>query len=202
VQARRLVSADPRFGVTWCVGVPHCGKTTLAMALAFARAAKQGQPCVVVDAGGVRQFADMPHVVARSMPQAVWGGGMSVAVTPSDREEADAIFRAVYAGRDVVLLVDEAHYWMTSSSSRQSELLKLMRATQHARIHVYLTTQHLTGDVPQAALSCAPTLYVMRSTAPAVLKKLEEDFRLDPKVVENLERGCFLRVSQAFGEQL
>lgn len=103
----------------------------------------------------------------------------------------------VLSGRDVALLVDEAHYWL-SSGSRASTLLRLLRATQHTRANVFLTTQYLGTDVPQSAFACATELWVFRTYAPRSLETLRREYGIDPAVVRTLPQGGFVRVRTAF----
>lgn len=158
---------------------------------------------LVLDSAEVRQLAGVEETSSPEDAIArVWGRPRSSArFVPRDREEVDRLCDAANRGRDLVLIVDEAHYWISSSSSRTSNvLLRLMRATQHARVRIFLTTHHLSGDVPQAALSCSPELYLFRCVSPAVLELLERQYGLQPARLTSLPRGAFLRVSTAFQE--
>jgi ABC-type taurine transport system ATPase subunit len=128
----------------------------------------------------------------------VWTHRRHARLVPRDREDVEAVARAVIAGRDCNLLVDEAAFWVSAHKGRDSALLRLLRAWRHARASVLLTTQHLTGDVSQSALSCAPVLFVFRCTSPAVLDRLERDFGVDRRRVAALPRGRFLRVESGF----
>lgn len=156
-------------------------------------------PALVIDSGGVAQLAHVPR--ARStddLIRRVWGQRTHAAITPADADQVDALARAVLAAGRVNVLVDEAGFWLGSTKGKGSPLLRLLRAWRHARANVLLTTQHLSGDVSQAALSCAPTLYVFRCTSAAVLERLERDYGLAPARVRGLQRGSFLRVETGF----
>jgi hypothetical protein len=162
-------------GVRWYVGIPGSGKTYLALAHLRELIESNGWPALVIDTAGVSNFASIPH--ARNVREAlswVWGAGNHAAIVPSDAMQVEQLVGACQGAGRVNLLVDEAAYWLSARSSGTG-LLRLMRAHRHARANVLLTTQHLTGDVPQEALSCAPRLYVFRCTAPAVLKRLTEE---------------------------
>lgn len=187
--------------MTWAVGVPQSGKTTLALSLGWQLCERWRVPMLVLDSAEVRQLAGVEEASSTQDAIArVWGRPRSsVRFVPTDREEVDRLCVAANRGRDFVLIVDEAHYWISSSSSRTSNLLlRLMRATQHARVRIFLTTHHLSGDVPQAALSCSPELYLFRCVSPAVLEFLERQYGLQPSRLASLPRGAFLRVSTAF----
>jgi hypothetical protein len=128
----------------------------------------------------------------------IWGHKRSVAFIPNDSRDVERVVRAVLGTGRVVLLIDEAAYWLSSSRGRGGSLLRLLRAYRHAPAHVLLTTQHLSGDVPQEALSCAPTLYVFRCTAPAVLDRLEREYAAPRHLVSTLPQGEYLTIRTGF----
>lgn len=186
-------------GVAWYVGIPEAGKTTLAVHDACSAAATNGWPLVVLDTAGVDQLAHVP--AARSVAELerqVWTEGVHARFVPDDQEDVDLVCDLVLARRRVNLLVDEAADWLDAHRGKHSPLMRLLRRHRHARARVFLTTQHLSADVPQTALSCAPQLYVFRCVAPAVLDRLQRDYNLDPAIVANLPQGSYLRVSTGF----
>lgn len=154
---------------------------------------RNGWPALLIDSIGEEQVRDVPH--ARSVREAiewVWGAGEKAAYVPKDVEEVNALVRACLEPGRVNLWVDEAHTWLSARRGVDGPLLRLMRTHRHARANVFLTAQHLTGDVPQEALSCAPELYVFRCTAPAVLERLERE-GLDPQAVRALPAREWIR---------
>lgn len=182
------------YGVRWVVGAPQSGKTTLARHLAAQLRKERNVPVVVLDSQQVHNFADLPERQLSDLAGTVWKEPRaSVRVVPRDLADVERICGAIRRARDVVLLVDEAHYWLSAQSGSSAELVGLMRATQHARADLILTTQHLTGDVPQAALSCTTEIYAFRCTSPRVLKCLETDFGLDRRQVAQLPRFQCMR---------
>jgi hypothetical protein len=146
----------------------------------------------VIDSTGVDQLAGVRH--ARNVREAiewVWGGGENAAYLPTSIEEVDQLARACLDPGEVNLLIDEAHSWLTARRGTDGPLLKLMRAHRHSRARIFLTTQHLTGDIPQEALSCAPRLFVFRCSAPAVLERLRRE-GIDEERVSNLPQFEFV----------
>lgn len=174
-------------GVTWIVGCPQSGKTTLARSEAARLSALRRAPVLILDAQSVHNLSDVPKATVDEAISACWREPRGNArVVPSSIDDVDRMARAVRHGQRVVLLVDEAHFWLSAQSGASHELLKVMRATQHAKADVLLTTQHLTGDVPQAALSCTSRLCVFRCQAPRVLQTLEREFDLPRDLVSTL----------------
>lgn len=116
---------------------------------------------------------------------------------PRDGDELARVLRSVIAGREVELVVDEAA--LAWSMGAGPVLVELMRQYRHAKVGVRLTTQHLSGDVPQAARALAPTFAVFRCTSPRTLEVLERELGLDPAVVRALPRYEFVPVETGFG---
>jgi hypothetical protein len=186
-------------GVTWCVGIPQSGKTTHALRLVTEASTRLRIPFLALDSAHVAQLGGIPR--ARSFDDVLrrlWIDRSSCAWSPNHLDDVDRTCKAIRAGRRVLLLVDEAHFWLSSRSGVSASLVALMRATQHAESHVYLTTHHLTGDIPQSALSCAPTLYVFRCTSPRVLQVLEQEFALDSALIRTLPQFAFIEHRTGF----
>lgn len=194
---------NPR--VYWYAGCPASGKTIEATSQAVELVHRTGRPLLVIDTEQVENFAalDRAWSVDEAL-KAVWREGRSVAFTPIIPDpkrptlEVDQLARAARCPGDVVLLVDEASHWLSSSLGRGGELLNLLRTYRHAGTDVLLTTQHLSGDIPAAALSCSPILTVFRCESPPVLEKLERAWGLDPSLVATLPQFEYLRISFGF----
>lgn len=186
-------------GIAWYVGIPEAGKTTLA-AHHLARAARRnGRPCLVIDSQGVRNFSRWQYAASvAEVGQLLWGARRHCAYTPRDAEEVELLCTALLEVGQVNVLVDEAAYWINAHTWVRSKLSRLMRAHRHAQVWLHLTTQHLSGDVPQAALSCAPDLFIFRCTSKAVLARLQDEYGLESARVSALPQGRYLRVSQGF----
>lgn len=127
----------------------------------------------------------------------VWGAGEHAAYIPPGIDEVNALLRACLDPGRVNLWIDEAHTWLTARRGVDGPLLRLMRTHRHARVNLFLTAQHLTGDVPQEALSCAPAIYCFRCTAPAVLERLERE-GIDSEAVRILPKYEFIRHYNGF----
>lgn len=188
-----------RTGTSYYVGAPASGKTTLARAHAIEAHLENRWPVLVIDSEGAAQLRGFAKV--QSVEQAierVWGQGLSCSFRPDDANQVERLLAAVHRPGRVNLLVDEVHLWLSSRSAVTDPLLRLMRAHRHSKVRIFLTTQHLSGDVPQAALSCAPVLHVFRCTGPATLDRLEKQFGIDPRIVRNLRQLQYLRHYEGF----
>lgn len=187
-------------GLRWYVGSPGCGKTTRALADAIELVAETGYPLVALDSAAVDQLAVLPAASSvEELIAAVWERGFHRRLVPRDQSDVERLLAACYAAGRVVLLVDESAFWLTSRRGTQSWLLRMMRSHRHARLWLLLTTQHLSGDVPQEALACSPEMLVGRLTAPAGLEVVARRYGADPRVLTTLPVGTFLRVDLDHG---
>ncbi len=192
------------YEVRWVVGIPRSGKTYQSIAQAKAVARRRRVPLIFVDSGEVRQFASLPRYGIEDLCRAVWEPPRveHARFVPENPEEMARLCEAIRHGRDAVVLIDEAAFWFGSHTASGSPLLRLLRSTQHSRTDIFLTTQHLSGDVPAAALSCTSELIVFRCNAPRVLDVLEREYGLDRRQVANLEPLEFIRHRLGFDERL
>lgn len=183
----------------WFVGIPRAGKTRLAHARLIQQCKASRWPGLVVDSQGVGNFERWPHAASWAEAEAsIWGARRSIAWIPEDAEQMELCVRAVLARGRVNLLIDEAAYWLSANRGRGGALLRLLRAYRHAPASVFLTTQHLSGDVPQEALSCAPRLHVFRCVAPAVLDRLEREYNAPRERVSTLPQGSYITIESGF----
>lgn len=188
-----------RTGTAWYVGIPKSGKTTLARAHAIEAARENRFPILVIDSEGVAQLEGFAH--ARSVEHAraaVFERRLSCAYHPNDREEVWELLRSCRKPGRVNVLIDEAHLWLSAGSSSRDPMLQLMRSHRHARVRLFLTTQHLSGDVPQAAISCAPEVFVFRCTGQPTLDRMETQWGIRPEVARNLRQFHYLRHYEGF----
>lgn len=186
-------------GVAWYIGQPGAGKTTLAAAHACDLVSATGWPLVCIDSAGVAQLEHVPRAqTAEEAICAAWDRREHVAFTPRAENDVERVARASLGGGHVVLLVDEAAFWISSRRGTGSSLLRLMRAHRHAKVYLLLTTQHFSADVPQEAISCAPEIYVFACQSPAVLDRLEREYALSREVVKALPRGRYIRLQTGF----
>lgn len=182
---------------TWYVGAPASGKTTAAIAHGIADAEARGVPLVVVDTIGAANCArlelarDVRHLV-----ELVWINGQSARIQPEGKASWAVLWRAIRAGGHVAVVVDEAS--IAFGEGGPAELLALLRQYRHVGVGVGLTTQHLSGDVPQAARALAPRWCVFRTTSPRALDVIERDLGLDRSRVQNLPRWQYLEVRSGF----
>lgn len=187
------------FEVCWIIGIPQSGKTTLAVSRAVARARERGVPLFAIDGAEAAQLRGFP--LRSSVLEALdasFARGEDSRIVPRSIGELDALLRGIRAGRRAVVLVDEAHNWLSARDGTSGELLRLMRKTQHAEVDLFATTHHLTGDVPQAAISCTQRVLVFRQTASVVLDRLERDWNAPRRKVATLPQFHYLELVIGF----
>lgn len=193
------MKAPRLFEVCWIIGIPQSGKTTLAVSRAVRCARERRVPLFAIDGAEAAQLRGFP---LRASPlealDASFRRGEDSRLVPSSIDELDALLRGIRAGRRAVVLVDEAHNWLSARDGTSGELLKLMRKTQHAEVDLFATTHHLTGDVPQAAMSCTQRMLVFRQTASVVLDRLERDWNAPRQVVSTLPQFGYLELVLGF----
>ncbi len=190
----RLV--DPA-GVSWYVGAPGTGKTTLAVSHARMIAGARQVPTLVVNSAGgisvspcaVRDLGEALY--AKQDPDGAAGAPPVLGIVPATAADVEVAMKVVYAGGNAVALVDEAGWWLTAHSRGTSSLLRVCRAWRHRGLSVLLTTQALSGDIPQTALACANRIYVFRQQAPASVKRLGE-LGCSRSQITRLPRHCYV----------
>jgi hypothetical protein len=192
------VNAHDARPLAWYFGIPGAGKTTLATRHAAELVRRTGWPVLVVNTESVRQLAGIADAGSpRAACERVWLERRNAAFVPESQADVDYVIAQADRRGRVVLLVDEAAVWITAHD-RHGAMLRLMRSHRHKRVAMLLTTQHLSGDCPQEALSCAPVLYVFNCSSGAVHDRLRERFDIDPRLVASLPRGRYIRIRTGF----
>ncbi len=177
-------------GVIWYAGAPNTGKTTLALKHAHEIVIATRRPVMVLDSISAKNFREEYHEEnVEELVEGAWLDGVHTWYTPKSREEVEQICDACYHAGNIVLIIDETANWLTAKSGIDTGLLRLMRSHRHCLVNVLLTTQHLSGDIPQAAFACDPDIYLFLTTAPAALKVIERDFGQDGEHVRHLRQG-------------
>lgn len=197
----RLSGKRPRVrALAWYFGIPGSGKTTLATQHAAELVRRTGWPVLAINTEEVDQLAGIPDAGSPRRALDAIARGEHAAFIPDGTADVEYALERVHSGGRVIVLVDEAGEWL-DAHSRSGWLLRLMRAHRHRHVALLLTTQHLSGDCPQRALSCAPVLHVFRCTSATVLERMERDYLLSRATVQALERGVYLRIEKGFHDQ-
>lgn len=176
--------------VAWYIGATQSGKTTAAIEHARRLRAIHRRPILSLDlAQGAKQFSGEYHErSARDVVDALWYSGDDTIWTPRNEDELEGVIRVVDDARGIILLVDEASYCLGRRGSSPA-MLELLRTHAHKSVHVLLTTQHATGDIPAEAFSCSPYVYCFRNSGPLPLKMLSTYTGIDIERVPLLAPG-------------
>ncbi len=197
-----LTGSVARSGVACYVGVPGSGKTTRALSDLWALCRVTGRPALVIDSAEVAELASVPRVASRhDLAERLWKTGEHCRYVPKGPEDLAPVLRAVRDVGGCNVLIDEAHYWISARSRSiggEALLPQIMRGHRHSACWLLLTTHHLTADLSQEAVSCAPVLCIFRCTSPRVLDTLEKEWGLPRSEVAALERFRYFEVRPGF----
>jgi hypothetical protein len=121
---------------------------------------------LVLDSAAALNFRSWSRIPSAAHLSVAWQPGER-AWTPRDADEVDAFAESVIRVRKtLVIVVDESGYWINSSRGRGGGLERLYRTARHPDAYVALTTQHSSGDIPRAVISCRPSVYVYSTRPP------------------------------------
>lgn len=160
-------------GVNLYIGTTGTGKTFAA--LEDLRQLKM--PRAILDLGGSALLARIPRAVS---PKALREEGRW---TPETADELEAILDGLYKRGNVAVLVDDA------AALRAPMLGKLCRLWRARNLRLFITTQHVSGDVEQAIMACDPLIHAFRTTSPRSLEWLQKWHRVEPEEVARLGVG-------------
>lgn len=187
----------PALGVYFYTGTTQTGKTKRALVDARAIADALGWPVLIVDSQGVWNFASYPHAKSvEELVRRVWAVDdrgrprePAIAFTPETPDEVELIFKAARAGRRVVLVCDEARYWL-SARRMPDELSRALRTWAHSELVLLFTTQRL-ADIHGDALACHREIYVFRTVGRPDLETLWDEFEVKREDAEALAENEF-----------
>lgn len=182
------------------LGIPLAGKTWLAFLHLNGFVLRDRAPSLIIDPERVSNFDRVPH--ARNLRDAierVWGRKENTAYTPNSQSEFDALCNAIIAAKmRMHLLVDEATNFISAKRADDDDpFVRVMRSWRHIGCTVQMTGHHMTGDVPSVMFSCAPKIYIFRSTAKPVLERIAW-YGIDPEKVRNLGQLEFIELFEGF----
>lgn len=187
--------------LAWYFGIPGAGKTTLSTLHAAELVRVRRWPVLCVNTIGASQLSSIPHSNScAAAARRVYVEKQHASCQPRCQEEFDELVELAIEHGRTTLLVDEAASWI-DAHDRHSPLLRAMRGRRHFDVALLLTTQHMSGDCPQEALSCSPTLYVFNCDSPAVLERMKRDYGIPKELIAQLPQGSFLRIKRGFPER-
>lgn len=162
-------------GIIWCIGAPGSGKTFRALRLAESASDVLKRDVLVIDPVGTIRPNDIKLTGGRKCHLKHVG------------HDLEAALPMITAAQNAIVVVDEAHLLFSAGKRTSTHpVLVAMRTWRHRSIRLILTSQHVSGDVPQAAWACDPGLCVFRTTSRRSLELLEREFDLDPDAVRAL----------------
>ncbi len=172
------------------------GKTTLALKHRDYLIAKRRVPSITLACvKGVKQFrSEFFEYQLRDVIDSVWKHGDHVYYAPKSLREVDELCAAIMDAQDVVLMVDEAHVYLNAKGECSDGLISIMRAHAHCGLHVLLTTQHFSGDIPQPARSCAPYVHVFQSSGKASRDLLVKGYQVPENVLLGMDVGEYVTI--------
>jgi len=132
----------------------------------------------------------------------LWTDGSHCRWMPNDPDELERMAELARQLRRVVLLVDESADYLHSGTRTRSRVLKLIRTHRHSEVWLLFTTQHPSGDVPQAAFGGGPLLYVFQTSVPAALEQLERQWGVPAFLPQRLAAGQCVVVETGLTTQL
>lgn len=186
---------DDRPGVYFYTGTTQTGKSKRAIEDAWRDRDATGWPILVIDSQGVWNFKSWVHVdsveeaVRRlwKSPEELAKGGKreNVAIIPRDETQVDQLFAAARAGGEVVVLVDEARFWLSKRRISDS-LSRGLRVWAHSRLVLRFTTQRV-ADIHNDALACHREVYVFKTVDPADLDTLWDRYKIAPEEAKALK---------------
>lgn len=188
-------------GVFWYVGVTLSGKTYLAYNHLKLDVQSSARPALVVDGTASRLLSRVPSVPSvRGALDALYRRGFHARIVPRESDDVVRLMSAATAagrcGSPVHVLIDEAAYWMKGQHIPEA-LARALRTHQHSGLTIRLTTQHL-GDIPPVALQCTTRMYVFRCTSERAVRRLKDEYSLDPARVRSLPQREFIEVGLGF----
>ena len=190
-----------REDVVLYVGVPHAGKTTLALAHAAALIRETGYPLLVLDCGHAKKFLTWYHAQSvEEVGDRVWGRGQHTCYFPPNETEFNRVLDGVYGGKRCVLLVDELAFWTTNRSVPES-LARLLRG--HLQIDVpVLTTTQSVRDLERIARVCVTEAYVFYTDEDGDLEVIGGRWKISKERIFSLGVGQYVKWSRAdtFGQ--
>ena len=184
--------------VSYYVGIPESGKTTLARRRTADDIGATGYPAIIIDSMLAGNLADIPAATDPSqVVERVWGQGLHTRFHPQNEHDVETVFRAVQGGRRCILLIDEFSRW--ASNVYLPEIMEeVLRTYRHLNVIVHATTQY-PGDLHRIARQCASQVYAFRCVSVGACKVLADEWGFDAEKVRAQRQGEFLTWARADG---
>lgn len=191
-------------GVHWYTGITGSGKTVLAHDVHLRELVTASKSPALITDFSCKNFLDIPHV---STVDAAWVSlyekRQHTYFRPNGTDDFDSLIhgtiQSAEKGFKIHYLIDEAK---TFANNRylSKELSNLIRNWRHLALSIQLTTQYF-GDInSEAYSSCAPHLWIFRSTGDYVEKILARRYRLNSEEIRTLPQWEYRHVYEGFSD--
>lgn len=194
---------DPKYvpkGIGVFVGTTGTGKTYLAWKLLKRLRRRRHIPCLLIDSAGAENFRSEPH--ARTLQEVAFQlndpeKGI-VYWTPENVLEVDAFIAQLLLlakqgkGVPIGIMIDEVSFWTVESRSK--ELRKLCRLWRHVEATLFITSQHVSGDLGQVMLACNPLLFLFQTTSPTSVEWIEKNCRISEELTRSIPLRHWIEV--------
>lgn len=180
-------------GIVWFCGKTQVKKTTHAVELAFQAKEAGGGPILVIDSQGAWNFRSWPRAAGRAqLYESIFGRRRDCAFTPADVDDVEGVFRTVRKMGRVVVLTDEAKFWI-NRRKLPGEISLAGRSWAHSGALFLFTTQRI-GDIHPDFLAIDCEIRVYRTLPGPDTDRLQADYGIKPEEVTALPVGAHMTI--------
>jgi hypothetical protein len=189
-------------GVSFYVGMTGTGKTYLALEHLKAAVAENGNPSLILDMVGAKNFKTFPHeATVDAVLQKLYGNPRTHAIyRPRSEAELNQIFNAVGAEDDgpgaVNVLVDEIFWVPCNGHKILTSFSKAIRGWRHPWLgeSIFFLTSQRPGDLHGDGYAARDRMYVFRPSEGRDVDRLEKDFGIPREKMLALKEREFILV--------
>lgn len=184
-------------GTYWYIGVPKCGKTTLAEHHVRQFQLVTKLPVAIIDCRRVSNFATRPHLPNLYEVGKALAARRDVVYSPSNASDFHRLCAMLEIGGNCHAILDEVNAYCDSHLPKDHPIDGLMREARHRNVSLHFTTQYV-GDLWPRAFSYDPTVYVFCSVGSRNLKRIEDEFDFSAERVSTIPQYKYLTYKAGF----